>query len=96
MRDIGYDVPGAIADLVDNAIDANARNVAIEIVANGPDSWIRVSDDGIGMSPSRLDEAMRYGTAGRVRAACARTLRPRTQDRVAVAVPPSDRRVSGA
>lgn len=62
LRDIGYDVPGAIADLVDNAIDANARKVAIEIVANGPDSWVRVSDDGIGMSPSRLDEAMRYGT----------------------------------
>ena len=62
LRDIGYSVPGAIADLVDNAIDANARNVAIEIVANGPDSWIRASDNGIGMSPSRLDEAMRYGT----------------------------------
>jgi len=62
LRDIGYDVPGAIADLVDNAIDANARNVAIEIVADGSDSWIRASDDGIGMSPSRLDEAMRYGT----------------------------------
>jgi hypothetical protein len=62
LRDIGYDVPGAIADLVDNAIDANARRVAIEIVANGPDSWIRASDDGIGMSPSHLDEAMRYGT----------------------------------
>jgi hypothetical protein len=62
LRDIGYDVPGAIADLVDNAIDANARNVAIEIVANGPDSWIRASDDGIGMTSFRLDEAMRYGT----------------------------------
>ena len=62
LRDIGYDAPGAIADLVDNAIDANARNVAIEIVAKGPDSWIRTADDGIGMTPSRLDEAMRYGT----------------------------------
>lgn len=62
LRDIGYDVPGAIADLVDNAIDANARNVAIEIVAMGPDSWVRTADDGIGMTPTRLDEAMRYGT----------------------------------
>ena len=62
LRDIGYDVPGAMADLVDNAIDANAGRVAIDVVAGGPGSWIRASDDGIGMSPSQLDEAMRYGT----------------------------------
>ena len=62
LRDIGYDVPGALADLVDNAIDANAKSIAIEIVADGRDSWIRTQDDGMGMSPSRLDEAMRYGT----------------------------------
>jgi hypothetical protein len=62
LRDIGYDVPGALADLIDNAIDANAKTIAIEIVADGHDSWIRTHDDGIGMSPSRLDEAMRYGT----------------------------------
>jgi hypothetical protein len=62
LRDIGYDPSGALADLVDNAIDANAKTVAIDIVAEGPDSWIRVADDGIGMSPARLGEAMRYGT----------------------------------
>jgi len=62
LRDIGYDLPSAVADLVDNAIDANASTVAIEIVADGPDSWLRVSDDGLGISSARLDEAMRYGT----------------------------------
>jgi anti-sigma regulatory factor (Ser/Thr protein kinase) len=62
LRDIGYDVPGALADLVDNAIDANAKTITIEIEADGRDSWIRTQDDGVGMSPSRLDEAMRYGT----------------------------------
>jgi hypothetical protein len=62
LRDIGYDLPSAVADLVDNAIDANARNVAVDVVADGPDSWIRVSDDGFGMSSASLDEAMRYGT----------------------------------
>lgn len=62
LRDIGYDLPGALADLVDNSIDAGARSVAIDIVAEGPDSWIRVCDDGLGMTGARLDEAMRYGT----------------------------------
>jgi anti-sigma regulatory factor (Ser/Thr protein kinase) len=62
LRDIGYDLGSAIADLIDNAIDANANRVAIDVVADGPDSWIRVSDDGVGMSPARVDEAMRYGS----------------------------------
>lgn len=62
LRDIGYDLPSAIADLVDNAIDANARHVAVELIADGEASWLRVTDDGIGMSRTRLDEAMRYGS----------------------------------
>ena len=51
LRDIGYDLPSAVADLVDNTIDANARERRQStLVADGPDSWIRVSDDGIGMT----------------------------------------------
>lgn len=62
LRDIGYDVASAVADLVDNAIDANATRVEIDLVADGPDSWLRVADNGLGMSAHRLDEAMRYGS----------------------------------
>jgi hypothetical protein len=62
LRDIGYDLPSAVADLVDNAIDASSSTVNVDVVADGSESWIRVSDDGIGMSAARLDEAMRYGT----------------------------------
>jgi anti-sigma regulatory factor (Ser/Thr protein kinase) len=62
LRDIGYDLPGAVADLVDNAIDANAEHVALDLVADGADSWMRVADDGLGMSHAKLEEAMRYGT----------------------------------
>lgn len=62
LRDIGYDLEGAIADLVDNSIDANARRVDIRFVFEGADSYVVVSDDGIGMRPSELDEAMRYGS----------------------------------
>lgn len=62
LRDIGYDAPGAIADLVDNSIDANARHVRVDIVAEGDDSFVRVSDDGIGMTRSVIEEAMRFGS----------------------------------
>jgi hypothetical protein len=63
LRDIGYDAPAAVADLVDNSIDADARNVDITIAAEGADSWVRVADDGAGMTRGRLEEAMRYGSS---------------------------------
>lgn len=64
LRDIGYDLPAAVADLVDNSIDAGAREVDIDIHADGSSSWVRIADDGMGMSQRPLDEAMRYGSAG--------------------------------
>ncbi|HEX4306114.1 MAG TPA: ATP-binding protein [Solirubrobacterales bacterium] len=63
LRDIGYDAPSAIADLVDNSIDADARNINVSVAAEGKDSWVRVADDGAGMTGARLDEAMRYGSS---------------------------------
>lgn len=63
LRDIGYDTPGAVADLVDNSIDAEARNIDVTVTAAGDESWIRVADDGFGMSAGRLEEAMRYGSS---------------------------------
>lgn len=62
LRDIGYDLEGAVADLVDNSIDANARHIDIEFAFEGADSYVRVSDDGLGMVRGELDEAMRYGS----------------------------------
>src|SRR5664280_240244 len=62
LRDIGYELPAAVADLVDNSIDAGATQVDVTVVFDGVDSWIRVADDGSGMSTSRMNEAMRYGT----------------------------------
>jgi hypothetical protein len=65
LRDIGYDLPGAVADLVDNSIDANSHHVDVDLVADGANSWLRISDDGIGMTGRALDEAMRYGSHAR-------------------------------
>ena len=92
LRDIGYDLPAAVADLVDNSIDADARNVDVAIGADGADSWIRVADDGIGMTARELDEAMRYGSDRALRRHATRALRARAQDRLAEPVPPADRR----
>jgi hypothetical protein len=62
LRDIGYDLPSAIADLVDNSIDAGAENVDITFADDGAKSWVRIADDGMGMTGTELDEAMRYGS----------------------------------
>lgn len=62
LRDIGYDLPSAVADLVDNSIDAGATTVSIAICRKGESSFIRISDDGRGMTERALDEAMRYGS----------------------------------
>ncbi len=62
LRDIGYEAPQAIADLIDNSITAGAHEVSVDLHFDGEDSWIRVADDGAGMSGPTLTEAMRYGS----------------------------------
>ena len=54
-----YDLAGALADLIDNSIRAKARNVFLTCVYNGGDPEIRVVDDGHGLSPAELRDAMR-------------------------------------
>ncbi len=62
LRDIGYDFNGAIADLVDNSIAAGATQVTITSGYAAEESWIRVCDNGSGMTPTAIDEALRFGT----------------------------------
>ena len=62
LRDIGYDLPSAVADLVDNSVDAGATTVQITVGRGGGTSFIRIADDGCGMTDRVLDEAMRYGS----------------------------------
>jgi Histidine kinase-, DNA gyrase B-, and HSP90-like ATPase len=63
LRDMGYEFATAVADLVDNSVEAGATNVAIDIEFEGENSWVRISDDGCGMTPAQLREAMRYGSS---------------------------------
>lgn len=62
LRDIGYDFPTAVADIIDNSVAAGAKRVDIEIRFDGADSWVAIADDGVGMSVTALTEALRYGT----------------------------------
>ncbi len=64
LRDFGYTLPSAIADLIDNSITARSTKVAVSIEPLSPKPHIAVIDDGSGMSLDRLVEAMRMGTVG--------------------------------
>ena len=61
LRDMGYDFEQAVADIVDNSIEAHAHEVQIEIEFDSRDSWVSISDDGRGMTAEEVREAMRFG-----------------------------------
>jgi histidine kinase/DNA gyrase B/HSP90-like ATPase len=62
LRDIGYDFPTAVADVVDNSVAAGASRIEILIEYDGSESRVFITDDGSGMSPPALLEALRFGT----------------------------------
>lgn len=63
LRAFGYDLPTALADIVDNSISASATNVWIDMIWAGEASRIVIRDDGLGMTEERLVQAMRPGSA---------------------------------
>lgn len=69
-RDSGYrGTPNAVAELVDNSLQAGARNITIDITEDeGPhESGLRlhVLDDGCGMDKQTLRQALRFGGSSR-------------------------------
>ncbi|SAK51644.1 DNA mismatch repair protein [Caballeronia pedi] len=61
MRAVGYSVDAAIADLIDNSISAGAERIDIEYDASD-DPFVAILDDGVGMEPGELTNAMRHGS----------------------------------
>lgn len=58
MRSVGYSLEAALADIIDNSITADARNVIIDVdVVRG--EYIAILDDGRGMTPETAREALR-------------------------------------
>lgn len=63
---IGYSIEAALADLIDNSLDAKAKNVLIGFVP-GQDGGIEravIADDGVGMTEDVLRDAMTFGRPG--------------------------------
>jgi hypothetical protein len=54
-----YDLAAALADLVDNSIQANASEIRIDFLPEDEDVTVRIRDNGGGMSYEKLVEAMR-------------------------------------
>lgn len=61
-RAIGYSLPAAVADLIDNCIAADAHTVSVETPAENA-VRLMILDDGCGMDADELRQAMRYGSS---------------------------------
>ena len=61
FRAIGYSLETAVADIIDNSISAQAKNVYINRVWKGGESIITIMDDGCGMANEEIIQAMRPG-----------------------------------
>ena len=62
IRSIGYSLGTALADLVDNSITAEARNIKIFTNLEMPKLRIGILDDGNGMDGEALIQSMRLGS----------------------------------
>lgn len=61
----GHSLSSAIADLIDNSVDAGASRVNVRFVTESARvKSIRIRDDGCGMTPSQLEQALTLGGRG--------------------------------
>ena len=57
LRDIGYSVDTAIADVIDNSITAESKRVEVRFSWNSGDPWLAILDDGSGMDKKEFKYA---------------------------------------
>jgi hypothetical protein len=63
LRSIGYSFEAAVADIVDNSIDAGASHVRVRLLTRSDGHVdLAIWDDGDGMSADTLREALRFGS----------------------------------
>lgn len=68
LRDSGYDLSAAIAEVVDNSIEANANNISIDLIEGDGKKHITsivFVDDGAGMDPTVLQHYLVLGYSTR-------------------------------
>jgi len=61
-RSFGYSVDTAIADLIDNSITAKATEIKITYGIDRYSSFVRIEDNGKGMTEKELSNAMKIGS----------------------------------
>lgn len=62
LRDIGYTMSSALADIIDNSLTAEATEISVRVHSDPDDAAIGIIDNGNGMSRAELLEAMRPGS----------------------------------
>ncbi|MER9385527.1 ATP-binding protein [Mesorhizobium sp. M0435] len=64
LGDAGHRLPTAVADIIDNSIEAGATEIDITFDPpnNGHGRWMVIRDNGTGMDAQTLDEALRIGS----------------------------------
>ncbi|HEX7854735.1 MAG TPA: ATP-binding protein [Sphingobium sp.] len=63
LRDLGYSLETAVADLIDNSISADATDIQLFCHASGSLPVLVIADNGRGMTEDELIAAMRHGAA---------------------------------
>lgn len=61
MRAVGYSAEAAIADIIDNSLSAEATSIHVKYDAS-ENPFVAILDDGHGMTPDELTNAMRHGS----------------------------------
>jgi len=74
LRGLGYSVPTALADIIDNSLAAKASSVEVQFTWAGSSSYVTILDDGDGMDDAGLEAAMRLGGRGPLDARAAHDL----------------------
>ena len=64
MHDTGYEFNTALADIVDNSVDADATEIDITIKMDVGGVFISIADNGYGMNEETLIRGMQYGGKG--------------------------------
>ena len=62
LRDLGYSLQAAVADVIDNSLSAGARRIELLAETHAEAPVIGIVDDGAGMTEAELLEAMRPGS----------------------------------
>ncbi|WP_025677442.1 ATP-binding protein [Paenibacillus massiliensis] len=62
LRSLGYNAGTAIADLIDNSLDAKATKIILQFKYFGNDGAIIIADNGYGMNEDTLQAAMNIGS----------------------------------